>query len=133
MPRLARVVVPDVPHHITQRGVRGLPTFLRDDDYRRYLYLLRCALPRAEARVLAYCLMPNHMHLVVVPAHEDSLRLLLAETHRRYAREINERENWSGHLWQERYYSCPMSEQHTIAAIRYVEMNPVRAGIVLAI
>ena len=78
----------------------------------------------------AYCLMPNHVHLVLVPAHEDGLRAALGETHRRYTRRVNLREEWRGHLWQERFHSFPMDQSHLLACARYVELNPVRARLV---
>jgi len=79
--------------------------------------------------ILAYCLMPNHVHLVAVPARPDSLRRALGEAHRRYSMQINQRQGWTGYLWQGRFRSCPMDERHTMAAVRYVERNPVRAGL----
>ena len=129
MARIARVVVPGHPHHVTQRGNRKQRTFFCDDDYRAYMRLVSKELERAGAEVWAYCLMPNHVHLVVVPGHERSLALLFKEAHRKYTRRINLREGWRGHLWQERFYSFPMDEQHNNAAVRYIELNPVDAGI----
>jgi len=73
--------------------------------------------------------MPNHVHLILAPRHEDGLRAALGETHRRYTRRINQREGWRGHLWQERFHSFVMDEPHTLACARYVELNPVRAGL----
>ena len=130
MARLARVVVPGVPHHVTQRGNRRLDTFFEDGDYRAYMALLAEFCAGADVAVWAYCLMPNHVHLILVPADEDGLRAALGETHRRYTRRINFREGWRGHLWQERFHSFPMDEAHVLAAARYVELNPVRAGLV---
>ena len=84
----------------------------------------------ACVEVWAYCLMPNHVHLVVVPERDDSLAKLFRDVHRRYTRRINKREGWCGHLWQERFHSFPMDEAHLLSAVRYVELNPVRtAGI----
>jgi putative transposase len=127
MARMARVVVPGIPHHITQRGNRRQNTFFRDADYRLYRRLLSeyCALN--SVRVWAYCLMPNHVHLVLRPERADALRKTLGETHRRYTQFINSREKWRGYLWQGRFASYPMDEQHLMAAVRYVELNPVRA------
>ena len=130
MARLARVVVPGIPHHVTQRGNRRLEIFVEDGDYRAYTALLAEFSERAGVAVWAYCLMPNHVHLILVPSDTDGLRAALAETHRRYARRINQREDWQGHLWQERFHSFPMDEAHLLAAARYVELNPVRAGLV---
>ena len=130
MPRVARLVHPGIPHHVTQRGNRRLPTFFSDADYRLYLRLLRHACGESGTAVWAWCLMPNHVHLVLVPAREDGLRAALAPTHRLYTAEINRREGWRGHLWQGRFASFPMEEAHLHACLRYVELNPVRAGLV---
>jgi putative transposase len=130
MPRLARLVIPGIPHHVTQRGNRRQPTFFSDEDYRLYLRLLGEWSGRAGTAVWAWCLMPNHVHLILVPSHEDGLRAALAEAHRRYTRRINEREDWRGHLWQSRFASFPMDEDHLLACARYVELNPLRAGLV---
>ena len=129
MPRSARLVVPGYPHHITQRGSRGQTTFFREDDYRNYLALVRKHRRNACVDILAYCLMPNHVHLVAVPSRGDGLAKMLRVAHHRYARLINSRNGWQGHLWQERYYSCVMDEPHLLAAVRYIELNPVRAGL----
>jgi putative transposase len=129
MARLARVVVPGVPHHITQRGNRGLETFFEADDYAAYLALLAESCGKAGTEVWAYCLMPNHVHLIMRPADADGLRAALGEAHRRYTRRINQRHDWQGHLWQERFHSFPMDEPHLLAAARHVELNPVRAGL----
>ena len=129
MPRIARIVVPFYPHHVTQRGNRRQRTFFSDDDYRTYLKLMSRFCRKAGTRVWAYCLMPNHVHLVMVPSHVDGLRASLGEAHRRYTRGVNLREQWRGHLWQERFHSFPMDETHLLAAARYVERNPVGAGL----
>jgi len=129
MARIARLVVPGYPHHITQRGSRKQRTFFCDADYRRYLNLIGGAATNARLEIWAYCLMPNHVHFVIVPKNADSLARLFKEAHRRYTREINIRNNWQGHLWQERFHSTVMDEAHMIAAVRYVERNPVIAGL----
>jgi len=126
---MARVVVPAYPHHVTQRGNRRQRVFFGDDDCGRYLSLLGSACRDSATRVLAYCLMPNHVHFVMVPAHEDGLRAAMAQAHRRYTRSINFREGWRGHLWQERFHSFVMDEPHFQALVPYVENNPVRAGL----
>lgn len=130
MARIARVVVPGVPHHITQRGNRRLETFFGDADYTLYRSLLAAHCAKAGVAIWAYCLMPNHVHLVLVPETEDGLRRALGEAHRRYTRDVNRRQGWRGHLWQERFHSFPMDEGHLVAAVRYVELNPVRARLV---
>jgi putative transposase len=130
MARLARIVIPGVAHHVTQRGNRGQPVFFDDGDRERYLDLLREGFAGAEVRCLAWCLMDNHVHLVLVPAHADGLRAALAEAHRRYTRHVNAREGWSGYLFQGRFASYPMDDAHLLTAVRYVERNPVAAGLV---
>lgn len=130
MVRMARLVVPHHPHHVTQRGVRRIQTFTESSDYSDYISLVSETCKKAGTEVLAYCLMPNHVHLVMVPSNEDGLRSALGEAHRKYTRMINFREKCRGHLWQERFYSFPMDENYLMACVRYVELNPVRAGLV---
>ena len=130
MARLARVVIPGSPHHVTQRGNRRQPVFFEDGDYRLYLRLVGEAARRSETAVWAYCLMPNHVHFVLVPTREDGLRATFAEAHRRYTGAINASFQWTGHLWQGRFSSSVMDEAHLMAALRYVALNPVRAGLV---
>jgi putative transposase len=145
MARMARLVVPGYAHHVTQRGNRRMETFFDEEDYRAYLKLLAVALERTGVACWAYCLMPNHVHLILVPplaprpataersegpAPADSLRACLGEAHRRYTRHINFREGWRGHLWQERFHSFVMDAPYLLACARYVEQNPVKAGLV---
>lgn len=130
MARLARIVLPGIPHHVTQRGNRRDPVFFEDGDYQFYKRLLAEAAERSGTAVWAYCLMPNHVHLILVPKTADGLRATLAETHRRYTRHINLRNEWTGHLWQGRFASVAMDEEHLMHAVRYVSLNPVRAKIV---
>lgn len=127
MARMPRLVVPDYPHHVTQRGNRRMQTFFCDDDYRAYLQLLAEAKAHAGVAIWAYCLMPNHVHIVAVPDSKDGLSRLFRCVHRHYSRRINFRENWKGHLWQERFHSFVMDERHLLATVRYTELNPVRA------
>ena len=129
MARLARVIAPGYPHHVTQRGNRRQQTFFGEDDYQAYVSLTAEWCARCGVEVWAYCLMPNHVHLVVVPAAEDSVRRGLGEAHRRYTRRVNFREGWRGHLWQGRFASYVLDEVHLLAAVRYVETNPLRAGL----
>jgi len=129
MARLARVVAPGFPHHITQRGNRRLPTFFREEDYAAYLMLLSEWCRTCRVEIWAYCLMPNHVHLIAVPETEEGLRRAIGEAHRRYTRLINSRAGWSGHLWQGRFASFVMDEGYLLTAARYVELNPVRAGL----
>jgi putative transposase len=130
MPRNARVVAPDIPYHVTQRGTNRQPVFFTTGDRKLYLQLIRENKDEAGVRVLAYCLMTNHIHFLVVPERENSLALLFGRANGRYAQALNIRRGRSGHLWQARYHSCPMSPSHLEAGLRYVEANPCRAGIV---
>ncbi len=130
MARQARVVAPGYPHHITQRGNRRQPTFFEPSDYRLYLQLLVEECHKSKVEVWSYCLMPNHVHLIVVPDSEDGLRQAIGHTHRRYTRAINDRMEWRGYLWQGRFASSPMDETYLLAATRYIELNPVRANLV---
>lgn len=130
MARLARIVVPSLPHHITQRGNRRETVFFGDDDYIAYYEMLRTSVEASGGEVWAWCLMPNHVPLIIVPSHEDGLRQCVANTHRRYAARISARHKWTGHLWQGRYGSVVMDEAHLYNAFAYVSLNPVRAGLV---
>ena len=119
-----------MPLHITQRGNRRQPTFFCDDDYRRYAAFMAEWCRRYRVEIWAYCLMTNHSHLIAVPATADGLRLAVGEAHKRYTWEVNQREGWRGFLWQGRFSSYVMDERYTLAAARYIELNPVRAGMV---
>lgn len=130
MARLSRIVLPGVAHHVTQRGNRRLPVFFGDEDRALYLALLRDGCARAQVRCLAWCLMDNHVNLILLPESGDGLRAALGEAHRRYTRHVNFREGWRGHLFQSRFASYPMDDAHLMAAVRYVENNPVAAGMV---
>lgn len=132
MARLPRVVIPDVAHHVTQRGNARQVILADDADRMAYLELLRqyCELYRLS--LLGYCLMSNHVHLIVIPRTTEALWQTLKHTHGRYASYWNARVSSSGHVWQGRFYSCPLDESHLWAALRYVELNPVRAGMVVA-
>jgi len=129
MARMARVVIPGVPHHVTQRGNRRQKTFFSDADYLLYSKLIAKAARGSGTDIWAYCLMPNHVHFVMVPVVESGLRDTFAEAHRQYTRHVNVRNSWQGHLWQERFHSCPMDDGYLFSAIRYVERNPVAAGL----
>jgi len=130
MPRNQRCVLPDCPYHITQRGTNRQRVFFTESDRATYLRLLSQNQADAGTRVLAWCLMPNHIHLIAVPERSDSLAVLLRRVHGRYAQMVNARRLRSGHLWQNRFYSCPLSGSHLWRALAYVESNPVRAGLV---
>jgi putative transposase len=119
-----------VPYHVTQRGNRRERVFFDDSDRQAYLNFLGHYSERHSLEVLAYCLMDNHVHLVVVPATVASLRRALKPVHLLHAQRINLRRDWCGHLWQDRFFSSALDERHLWTAIRYVELNPVRAGMI---
>ena len=127
MARMARAVAAGVPHLVTQRGNRGQPVFFGDDDYEIYKALLAEGCRAAGVMVWAYGLMPGQVHLILVPSDEDGLRAALGETHRRYTRLVNAREDWRGYLWQGRFASFAMDNKWLLAGARYVELSPVRA------
>lgn len=127
MTRIARIIAAGIPHHVTQRGNRRMQVFFQDEDYQAYKDLLGEWCRKSSVEIWAYCLMPNHVHLIAVPEYEGGLRRGIGEAHRRYSRLINFREGWKGHLWQGRFASFPMDEHYLLAVARYVEMNPVRA------
>jgi len=130
MARLARLVVPGLPHHITQRGNGRQRTFFADADYALYRDLLAENLKAAGVACWAWVLMPNHVHLILVPSDEDGLRRALAPVHRRYAGIMHARRKRSGHFWQGRFGCAVMDESHLAAALVYVMLNPVRARLV---
>lgn len=130
MGRFARAVAVGVAHHITQRGVDQQRIFFTDADRRTYLECLERYCAEAQLRILTYCLMSNHIHLVAIPEEPQSLATALRRTHGRYALYLNARRRRSGHLWQNRFYSCALDDRHLWAALRYVEHNPVRAELV---
>jgi putative transposase len=132
MARLARIVVPGRAHHVTQRGNRREPIFFEPGDQAIYLDLLREQTDRYKVQVWAYCLMPNHVHLIMVPAQPDALGLAVGEAHRRYTNFINARARWIGHLFQSRFASVLLDDDHFVRAVRYVSLNPVRARLVSA-
>jgi putative transposase len=130
MTRLGRLVAPGLPHHVTQRGNRREAIFFEDGDQEIYRDLLAEQTRKAQVEVWAYCLMPNHVHLILTPATAEGLGRAVGETHRRYTNFINARGRWTGHLFQSRFASVTMDEAHLMAAVRYVGLNPVRARLV---
>ena len=130
MARIARFVVPGAAHHVTQRGNRRERVFFGDDDYELYKHLLAEQSRKHGVACWAYCLMPNHVHLILVPDSATALGRAIGETHRRYSATLNARLRVTGHLFQARYGSAAMDEEHLIAAARYVSLNPVRARLV---
>jgi putative transposase len=129
MARIARIVIPGLPHHVTQRGNRRERIFFEEGDYVLYRDLLAAACRKADVAVWAYCLLPNHVHLILVPSDAAGLARALAETHRRYTGFVNARARQTGHLFQGRFGSVAMDEEHLLGAARYVALNPVRAGL----
>jgi len=130
MARKAREVIPGTAHHVVQRGNRRQKVFFQEEDKQEYLNILSLNARLFKLRIWAYCLMDNHVHLIAVPEEEDSMTRALSLTHQLYTRMINFREGWRGYLWEGRYKSKVLDERHLYAAMRYVERNPVRAGIV---
>ena len=130
MARLPRIVLPGVPHHVTQRGNRRERTFFEDGDYALYLDLLADGAGRHGVEVWSYCLMPNHVHIVAVPRDSDALGRTFRHVHRHYTGYVNARMRVTGHLWQGRFSSVAMDEPHLHSAFRYVALNPVRARLV---
>jgi len=130
VPRISRIVIADLAHHVTQRGNNRQDVFLTDADRVAYLQILKHQAAKCRLEVLGYCLMTNHVHLVVVPQSESSLAQAVGRTHFTYAQRFNTDHARSGHLWQGRFYSCAMERGRELAALRYVEQNPVRAGLV---
>ena len=128
MPRVARNVFAGIPHHITQRGNRREDVFFEDDDRTIYLDWLAHYCQKFDVDVLAYCLMTNHVHLVLTPNDVSGLHNVLKPLHMRYAQHINKAKGWRGHLWQGRFFSSALDDAYTCSAIRYVERNPVEAG-----
>ena len=129
MARLARVEALETPHHVTQRGNARRLVFESDNDRMVYLALIQQHARHRGVLVLGYCLMPNHVHLIVWPTRPRGMAQCLREANGRYAAYLNSRQSGSGHVWQGRYYSCPMDSRHLWNALRYVERNPVRAGL----
>jgi putative transposase len=132
MARFARVVATGLPQHVTQRGNARRSVFESDADRLVYLQLLDSHCEFHRVSIIGFCLMSNHVHLVLVPQQPDALALALRHAHGRYAAYLNARHGASGHVWQGRYYSCPLDTAHLWAALRYTECNPVRAGMVTA-
>ena len=130
MPRIARVVLPGVPHHVTQRGNRREEIFYQDDDRQRYLQLLMQYSVKHGLKILAYCLMTNHVHLVGIPERADTLESVFRPLDLRYTQHFNWSQHINGRLWQGRPFSCALDDEHLWTAIRYVERNPVRARMV---
>ncbi|MBU1727145.1 MAG: transposase [Candidatus Omnitrophica bacterium] len=130
MPRIGRIVAVGLPHHITQRGNYQQKVFVNEDDRKQYLHWIQMYSEKYGLCILAYCLMNNHVHFIAIPAKEDSLCKTFNTAHMRYSQYFNRKLKQRGHLWQGRFYSCVLDEPHLILAARYIERNPVRAGLV---
>lgn len=125
---MARVVVPEFPHHIIQRGNCRQKVFFNEDDYSQYLKLLNHYSQMFKVDIISYCLMPNHIHLIAIPRTDKSLAKAIGETHRNYTKFINFREKWRGYLWQGRFSSYVLDERYLLFATRYILLNPVKAN-----
>jgi len=130
MARTARIVLPDTPHHITQRGNRGEPVFFEKADYQNYIETLKEQCETHGVQIWTYSLLQNQIHLIAVPQEEKALANAIGEAHRRYTVYINNKQNWSGHLFQNRFFSYPMDEAGLLKAAHFIETLPVSAGIV---
>lgn len=130
MPRRPRIVIEGLPHHITQRGNNKQKIFFDDNDYDKYLARFEEYRCKNHLSVISFCLMPNHVHFIVIPKEADSLSFTFHFTHLRYAQYFNIKYSRCGHVWQGRYFSCPVNTNQILKVIKYVEMNPLRAGLV---
>jgi putative transposase len=129
MGRIPRIIMPGEAHHVTQRGNRRQNVFFCAEDYHNYLKLLWANAQSFKFSVWSYCLMPNHIHLLIVPESEEALRNGMSMLHQAYTTAINKARGWKGHLWQGRFFSCLVESAGVAAVARYIELNPVRAGL----
>ncbi len=131
MPRIARIIAPGYPHHVTQRGNNRMTVFFDDEDRQTYLDILSLYAQKNSLQIWAYCLMDNHIHLLAVPANESSLAKGVGLTNQVYTQYLNRKRVQSGRIWQNRFFSCPVeSDQYLWAVARYVECNPIKAGLI---
>jgi len=130
MPRISRIIAIGFPHHITQKGNYSQGVFKKNFDFKNYLHLTNIYKRKYGVSILSYCLMPNHIHIIAIPGKNDSFAKTFNTVHMCYSQYFNKSNNLKGHLWQDRFYSCPLDEKHLYHAVRYVENNPVRAGLV---
>jgi len=131
MPRIARSIAPGYPHHVTQRGNNRMTVFFDDEDRQTYLDILSVYAQKNSLQIRAYCLMDNHLHLLVVPENEHSLAKGVGLTNQVYTQYLNRKRSQSGRVWQNRFFSCIVeNNQYLWAVARYVECNPVKAGLV---
>lgn len=130
MPRIARIIAPGYPHHITQRGNNRATVYFDDEDRQTYLKLLLKYSRKYDVAIWAYCLMDNHLHLLAVPETDTGLARGIGMTNMLYTQYLNRKLNQSGRIWQNRFFSCIVENDNYIwAAARYIERNPVKAGI----
>ncbi|MEA3465208.1 MAG: transposase [Thermodesulfobacteriota bacterium] len=130
MPRIARIIAPDFPHHVTQRGNNRATVFCDDEDRQTYLHLLDKYSKKFSLQIWAYCLMDNHVHLLAVPEKEESLARGVGLTNQVYTQYLNRKRNQSGRIWQNRFYSCLVdNDAYLWTVARYIECNPLKAGI----
>ena len=127
---MARIVLPGIPHHVTQRGVRRMNVFMNDIDRRYYLKTMRKYGEKYSMSILTWCLMSNHIHLIAVPDEESSLANAIGNAHQAYTAMFNKRHGDKGYLFQGRFFSTPMDNPHFYSTVRYILRNPVRAGMV---
>ena len=125
MARQARIVLSDTIHHITQRGNRGEFIFFEKQDYQTYIDILTEQCTRFHVSIYSFCLLPNQVHLLVEPQQSNLMARAIGEAHRRYTGYINKKKDWSGHLFQNRFFSYAMDEQYALRAARYIETLPV--------
>lgn len=130
MARKARIVVEGLPHHIMQRGNYGQEVFFDDEDYRTYLEWVMYYSERYCLKILGYCLLPNHIHFIVIPDKKSSMSRVFNIVNMKYAQYMNKKMEEKGHLWQGRYYSCVMDDLYVAIALKHIEDNPVRSGLV---
>jgi len=123
---MKRITIAGLPHHVIQRGLQGRKTFLIKNDYITYLEIMTDCSRRHGVEILAYCLMPDHVHLIAVPKEQNALSRCLRAAHGRYTRYINRRLGSSGQFWQGRYASHLLDDDYLIACARYIEINPVK-------
>jgi putative transposase len=131
VPRRARLSIAGIPWHIIQRGNNRGACFFAEEDYRRYLGALEELAKKQACAIHAYVLMTNHVHLLLTPAREESAGLLMKHLGQRYVQYVNRTYRRTGTLWEGRFRSClTQSEHYVLSCYRYIELNPVRAGLV---
>ena len=130
MPRRPRIIFSQMPHHVTQRGNYRQNVFENINDYQKYSYLVAEYAIKYQVEIIAYCLMQNHVHFIVIPFAQDGLARLFNTAHMRYSQYKNRQKGKKGHLWQGRFYSSVLDGSYLLHAMRYVEQNPMRAGLV---